>query len=320
MKKLMALLIVAVFFSLVFFLFYKEGTLPVDQYDQSYKIFVVKKGEGLTEIAKNLSQNDLIRNRLVFYLVVKKERYDKNLEAGDFRLSRSMSVYEIAKALTHGTLDVWVTIIEGMRREEVAQLMSQNLFIPESEFIKQSQEGYLFPDTSLIPRQATAGGIIDILTANFDKKYNGDLQSVARQRGLTENEIVTLASFVEREAHFDSDRQKVASIILKRYRAGWPLQIDASLQYALGYQPDTKTWWKKSLTSADLAIDSPYNTYKNTGLPPTPICNPGLASIKAVLQADPQTPYWFYVSDSQGHLHFAKTNEEQDANIQKYVR
>ncbi len=320
MKKLMALLAILTFFSLVFFLFYKEGTLPVDQYDQSYKIFIVKKGEGITEIAKNLSQNDLIRNKLVFYLVVKKEGYDKNLEAGDFRLSRSMNAYEIAKSLTHGTLDAWVTIIEGMRREEVAQLMSQNLFIPESEFIKQSQEGFLFPDTYLIPRQATAGGIIDILTANFDKKYSANLQSLARQKSLTENEVITLASLVEREARFDSDRQKVASIILKRYKAGWPLQIDASLQYALGYQPDTKTWWKKSLTSADLAIDSPYNTYKNTGLPPTPICNPGLASIKAVLQADPQTSYWFYVSDSQGHLHFAKTNEEQDANIQKYVR
>jgi UPF0755 protein len=111
----------------------------------------------------------------------------------------------------------------------------------------------------------------------------------------------------------------VASVILNRFKAGMKLDIDATVQYALGYQPLEKTWWKKDLTQDDLKIDSPYNTYTNPGLPPGPISNPGLASIKAVVEA-PETDYVFYVSDSSGKLHFAKTLEEHNENVRKYLQ
>lgn len=320
MKKNTAIISIIFFTIIGFYLFFKEGTLAVNKNDNNSKIFIVQRGESLSQIANKLSKEDLIRNKLVFYLIVKKLRIEKRIQAGDFRLSPSMDVYQLAKTLTHGTLDIWVTIIEGLRKEEIAQVVSQNLNIPELEFIKLAREGYLFPDTYLIPREATAGGVIDILINNFNLRFDDSLKQLAKKRGLTENEVITLASLVEKEARHDADRQKVAGIIIKRWKKDWPLQIDATLQYALGYQPEEKTWWKAYLTNNDKKIDSPYNTYENKGLPPGPIANPGLASIKAVVNAEQNTPYWYYLSDKSGNMHYAVTLEGHNANIKKYLQ
>ncbi len=302
------------------YLYYREGTLPINKNDKTTKIFIIQKGENLTSVAKNLYKAELIRNKLIFYLVIKQLGFEKKIQAGDFRLSPSMNASQIAETLTHGTLDVWVTIIEGLRKEEIAQIFSKELNIPENEFIKNAHEGYLFPDTYLIPRQATAEGVINLLTNNFNKKYNQKLKRKARLKGLTDLQVITLASLVEKEAKFNQDRKKVASIILKRIRNDWPLQIDATVQYTLGYQPNEKTWWKQKLTVDDLKIDSLYNTYKYKGLPPGPIANPGLSSIKAVVKANENTPYWYYLSDKSGQMHYSKNLEEHNANIKKYLR
>lgn len=302
------------------FLYFREGTLPVNSREPKTKIFVIQKGESLSVIAKNLANEELIRNKIVFYLVVKKMGIDKKIQAGDFRLTTSMDVYQIAQTLTHGTLDVWVTLIEGLRKEEIAQIISQNLNIPETEFIKYAKEGYLFPDTYLVPREATAGSVITILQKNFDNKFDLLLQQKAHERGLSIYQVLTLASLVEKEARVDRDRPEVAGILLKRLKNDWALQVDATIQYTLGYQPDQRTWWKKDLTDQDLKIDSLYNTYKNKGLPPGPICNPGLASIKAVIEANENTPYWFYLSDKNGKMHYATTIEEHNENVKKYLQ
>ena len=218
MKKFIIGIVIIIIAALGLFLYYEEGTLPVAKSNPQSRIFVVAKGESLSEIAKHLSNEGLIRNKIIFYLVVKQLGIDKTIEAGDFRLSSSMNVYQIAKALTHGTLDLWVTIIEGMRKEEVAQLISQNLNIPEVEFDKEAVEGYLFPDTYLFPREATSGAVIKILTDNFNKRLDESLKAQAKQNGLTVNEVLILGSLVEKEARFEADRQQVASILLKRYR------------------------------------------------------------------------------------------------------
>lgn len=136
----------------------------------------------------------------------------------------------------------------------------------------------------------------------------------------SDREVLILASLVEREAKFADDRRIVASIILKRAQNDWPLQLDATIQYALGYQRKEGTWWKKELTVDDLKVDSTYNTYERKGLPPAPICNPGLDSIKAALAADPSTPNWYYVNDKNGRIHVAKTLEEHNENIKKYIQ
>lgn len=319
MKKIWVVLVLFLTLTLGFYLYFKEGTLPVNIKDKAYKIFVIARGESIAQIAKDLEKEGLIRNKIVFYLVVKQLSIDSQIQAGDFRLSPSMNAYEIARALTRGTLDVWITIVEGLRKEEIAQILGRELNIPELEFLKYAKEGYLFPDTYLIPKEASTGAVISILTRNFNKKYDEKLKALARKKELTDEEIIILASLVEREAKFDHDRLLVSSVILNRLKNGMKLDIDATVQYALGYQPEVKSWWKENLTKEDLEIDSPYNTYRNPGLPPTPICNPGLAAIKAVIEA-PETNYLYYLSDKKGKIHLAKTLEEHNENIKKYLQ
>lgn len=319
MKRLIILLFVTVTIALVGWLIYKEGTLPINKTDKSTKIFVIQPGQGLNAIANNLAINKFIRNRIIFYLIIKSQGAERKIQAGDFRLSPSMNVFQIIEELQHGTLDIWVTIIEGLRKEEIAQILSQKFKIAEVDIIQKATEGYLFPDTYLIPTQANTEMILKIMEENFEKKF-APIRNQVKELKLTEMEAVTLASLVEREARDKQDRPIVASIILKRLRNDWPLQIDASIQYALGYQTAEKTWWKQNLTEADLKIDSPYNIYKNPGLPPDPICNPGLASLEAVANADINTPYWYYISDKTGKMHYSKTLEEHNANIDKYLQ
>lgn len=320
MKKLNILLILLIVISTFFYVFYREGSLPVNKNDRTSKIFIVKEGEPLNTIANNLANEKLIRNKIVFYLIVKQLGIEKKIQAGDFRLSPNMSAMSLAKNLTHGTLDIWVTLIEGTRKEEMAQIISKNLDIPEVEFIKLAEEGYIFPDTYLFPRTANAEKVMTIIGNNFKNKFSTEMHVLAKNKNLTEKQVLILASLVEREARQSSTRQKVAGIILKRYLNEMPLQIDATVQYALGYQVDEKTWWKNSLTTDDLKFDSPFNTYKNKGLPPGPICNPSLSSINAVLNADESTPYWYYITDKNGVMHYAVTLEEHQNNINKYLQ
>lgn len=320
MKKILFIgfLMVMVFFGSIYYL---DGLKPVSKTNKTSKIFVIQRGERIESIIKRLYEEKLIRSRVVFYLVVKRLGIEKRIQAGDFRLSSAMAAEEIAKTLTHGTLDIWVTVIEGLRKEEVAQIVSKNLGLPESVFITRAQEGYLFPDTYLMPKNADIEMVIKVFENNFRKKFTDDLKIKAENRlGMSEREIITLASMVEREAKTDEERKVVAGILWKRLKNDWPLQVDATVQYALGYQPKEKTWWKKNLTLEDLKINSSYNTYVNTGLPPTPISNPGLSSILAVVNAKIDTPYWYYLSDKTGRLHYAKTLEEHNRNIERYLR
>ena len=319
MKKIYLLVVILLIINISLFLYYKEGTMPVNKNDKTIKTFVINRGESLSSIAKKLSNEGLIRNKIVFYIATKKMGLDKKIQAGDFRLSPSMNIYQIIETLTHGTLDVWITFIEGMRKEEYAQIISKNFNIPELEFIKSAKEGYLFPDTYLIPKEANSETIIRLLEKNFHKKFNEELKQKALElKNLTPDQTVIIASLVEKEARFDQDRYLVASIILNRLKIGMKLDIDATVQYALGYQPKEKTWWKRNLTREDLEIDSPYNTYKSPGLPPTAIANPGLSSIKAVIFA-PKTDYFYYISDKKGKIHPAKTLEEHNQNIKRYL-
>ncbi|MBI4999169.1 endolytic transglycosylase MltG [Candidatus Gottesmanbacteria bacterium] len=301
------------------FFWWKISLTPVNPTSKTLKIFVVKKGEGVREIASRLKKEGLIRDQIVFFLLVKKLGIDQSLQAGDFRLNPAMDAQTIAQTLTRGMLDVWVTILEGWRNEEIALKFAQELFLPEAQFLQYAEEGYMFPDTYLIPKEATATAIVKILKDNFDKKFSQDLEEEALKNRLTKEEAIILASIVEKEASGEEDRGIIAGILLKRLKKGWPLQADATIQYILGYQPEERTWWKKSLTNADKKIVSLYNTYQNPGLPPGPISNPGLASIKAVVYPV-DSDFWYYLHDQEGKVHFAKTIEEHEENIAKYLR
>ncbi|MFA6017512.1 MAG: endolytic transglycosylase MltG [Patescibacteria group bacterium] len=318
MKKshiLLFLLILATTFS---YIFYREGSLPVNKTNSAVKIFVVKQGEPLDVIVNNLESEGFIRNKIVFYIIVKKLGIERKIQAGEFQLSPSMSANDVANNLTHGTSDTSITLIEGMRKEEMAEIISKTLDIPSIEVTQKTDEGYIFPDTYMVPKNSTFNTVNSIIKSN--NKFIEVLKNTNKSSRLTKKEIIILASLVEREARQSSTREKIAGIILKRYLADWPLQIDATVQYILGYQPNEKSWWKKELTQDDLKIDSPFNTYKHPGLPPEPICNPSLSSIKAVINADPNTPYWYYITDNNGVMHYSITLEEHEANIQKYLQ
>lgn len=317
MKKILVVLGLLSLISILTFVWWQNGLRPANTLDKTPKIFVVKNGEGVREIANNLKTGGLIKDPIVFFLLTKTEGIDKKIQAGDFRLNSAMSAQEVATNLTHGTLDIWTTIPEGLRATEIADILKAK--IPSySDYWKTAleiNEGYLFPDTYLIPRDADINMILSLLKNNFQKKFDGVKDT--KTTVLTDAQTVIIASIVEREAIFSEDRPMVASILINRLNIGMALGSDPTVQYAVGYQADTKSWWKKDLTIDDLAINSPYNTRKNAGLPPTPISNPGLSAIQAAL-TPAKTDYLYFFSDKQGHLHFATTLEGHNANIKKY--
>lgn len=306
---------IAIVTSLVFF----SLGQPVDKNDKTPIIFVVNQGEPVRSIANRLQEEGLIHNNLIFLLTVKRLGLEQKIQAGDFRLSKDLTPSQIAQELTTGSLDVWVQIIEGVRAEEIAEILKEKITTYENTWVRElkQREGYLFPDTYLIPKDTDVDLIITILTDNFDTKLT-PLQKDIGKNGLSLEESIILASIVEREALFDEDRPIITGILLNRLQIGMALQADATVQYALGFQPEENDWWKTNLTKEDLTINSPFNTYRRPGLPPRPISNPGLLSIKAVL-SPVNTDYLYYLHDSTGKTHYAETLEEHNGNIKKYL-
>lgn len=280
---------------------------PVNPRQPETAIVVIQRGQSVEEVGRKLKTAGLVRSVTAFKFGVIKRGLTKKIQAGDFRLTSAMSLDELIDELTHGTLDMWITFPEGWRREQMAQRLAENLSdsFDGQEFIRLSaaNEGYLFPDTYLIIKEASAGAIVKLLSETFQKKV-----------GAADRDTVILASIVEREARGEADRQLVANILVKRLKAGMGLNADATLQYALG-KPDN--WWPVP-SAADKLINSAYNTYKYKSLPPGPIANPGLKAMQAVWRAS-DTPYWYYLHDKQGEIHPAKTLAEQAENIRRYL-
>ena len=317
MKKIGILIAVLAVFAIGTLFWWQNGLLPQDSSNKTPKIFVINQGDGVREIANNLKKEGLIRDPIVFFLFTRSQGLDKKIQAGDFRLNPSLTMQEIANNLTHGTLDIWVTIPEGVRATEIANILKANKLPTYQDFWEEElekNEGYLFPDTYLIPKDADLDTVISLLKDTFETRYSS---LATPKNGLTKEQVVKIASMVEREARDAKDRTLVASVILNRFNIGMKLDIDATIQYALGYQKDQKRWWKKGLTLDDLKINSPYNTYRVAGLPPTPISNPGIESLRAVVNPA-QTDYLFYITDAKGINHYAETIQEHNANIERY--
>lgn len=300
--------------------FYIFNLEPVNPKNNQDIVFVVNPGEGISSISKRLESEHLIRNRYVFYLEVKRLNLEKQVQAGDFRLKQSMGTDEIAKNLTFGMLDVWVQIIEGVRSEEIAAQLKDKFEGYNASWATKlkEQEGYLFPDTYLIPKNADITDITNLLTSTFAKR-TATLKAQPNKNGLSFSQSVILASIVEREAPGnETDRKLVAAVLLNRYKLGMPLQADATVQYALGYSQAEKTWWRKNVTQTDLQLNSPYNTYKVAGLPPFPIANPGITALTAVINPT-QTDYLYYITGSDGKMYYARTFEEHNQNIARHL-
>lgn len=282
--------------------------------------FVVPKGQAVSVMANRLAEKKLIKHPLAFRYVVWRNGLAAKLQAGSFKLSAASSSAQIADRLTQGTNDVWVTIQEGLRREEIAALLAEQELASFSvqEFLDETAglEGQLFPDTYLIPREITVPALVDLLTRTYQTKQISENQAALSLSKRSEREVLVLASLVEREAIGQVQMQLVASILSKRLEIGMPLQVDATLQYAKGF--DGTSWWPTPLAT-DKTIASPFNTYLNAGLPPAPICNPGAVAFQAAVSPQP-TDYLFYLHDKEGKIHLAKTLEEHNQNIATYLR
>ncbi|MCL5003805.1 MAG: endolytic transglycosylase MltG [Patescibacteria group bacterium] len=324
-------LVVLAAFLLGGYAYYKISVTRTNYGQSGLAEFVVRPGEHVYEIADELRQAQLINSASAFKLYVRLHDLESKLQAGYYRLPRTLSIVQIVDVLQHGKFDVRLTFPEGWRREEMADYAARQLADPSfyEDFLKASQglDGYLFPDTYIVPHDIKAADLVRVMNNTFKEKYSQSIGGQDNSTNLSQKDIIILSSIVEREARKDEDRPIIAGILLKRLQSGWPLEADATVQYAVASQKlanlsfenlENFEFWPGEISLNDLKIDSPYNTRQHLGLPPSPICNPGLPSIKAVYQSV-ETPYWFYLTDKQGITHFAQTLAEHNRNIQKYL-
>lgn len=262
--------------------------------------------------------------------------------AGAFKISKSMNAFEIARVMKQEPYMKWVVIPEGLRKEQIAELIGDALgwdqeaktkWVGNYTSMKYDEiEGVYFPDTYLLPKDETGLQIADRLRAKFNEKFAPYLDKFTKAN-IKWNTALKIASIVQREAAGKSDMPLVAGIIWNRLTKGMKLETDATVQYArdsvthydkvpddvqLAGYTSQGSWWTP-IKAADEQIDSPYNSYLNKGLPPHPICNPGLEAIDAVLNSA-DTKCLYYLHDSSGQIHCAETYEEHKINVEKYLK
>lgn len=294
--------------------------------------FKILLGETVPTISGRLQQQGIIRNSAAFRYFLIYSGLDKGIQAGEYRLSPALNAMQIAQALQDATPEeVSFAILPGWRLEEIAAaLPTSGLQVEADEFLRlvkhpsgldhpaaeyPSLEGFLYPDVYRIKRDVTAEQLVMILLDHFDAQVDENLRSTLQTRGYDMLAAVTLASIIQREAVVAQEQPMIASVFDNRLAAGMKLDSDPTVQYALGYNAQQQTWWTNPLSAADLQINSPYNTYIQNGLPPGPICNPTLSSLRAV--AFPaSTPYYYFRArcDQSGRHVFARTYEEHLQN------
>lgn len=294
--------------------------------------FTVEAGERVDSIASHLEVVGLIRDADAFRAYLIYSGLDTTIQTGEYQLSAAMSAIEIARELQDATPEqVTFVILPGWRMEEIAaSLPTSGLSVSPEEFLTVARtpqpdydflagattaEGFLFPDSYTVPRAVTAEDLVNGFIRNFALRLTPDMENEFERQGLSIYQAVTLASLVEREAVQDEEKPLIASVYLNRLKIGMKLDADPTVQYALGYSPLRQSWWTSPLTLIDLQVNSPYNTYLNPGLPPTPIASPSLDALGAV--AFPaETNYIFFRAkcDRSGFHEFSETFDEHLAN------
>ncbi len=300
---------------------------PANYRGEQY-LFTVENGQSITRVISSLQDQGFIRSvsggRLVFWV-----SGVKVIQSGTYNISSRMDVWQIASIFSSGSSAVSnIVIPEGYTIQQIADLLekkgvadsseftnttknwtSQDVFL-QSRIKKDSLEGYLFPDTYRINKGTPTKDIVSMMLNNFQRRI-APLQTQIDKSGHTLNQILILASLVEDEARTETNRKLVAQVLLNRIAKGMRLDVDATVRYITGN-------WNNPITKADLNSNSPYNTRKFSGLPPTAICNPGLMSIQAVL-FPASTDALYYLTDKDGVMHYAKTLDEHNQNKAKYL-
>lgn len=284
---------------------------------QPETVITVSPGESVSAIAKDLSALHIVSHLDLFMDLVIAQGGERKVLSGDYIFHSRESVFSVSRRFVTANFEITpvkITIPEGSTSFDIAEILSKKfsnfnpvLFLSKTK----GEEGYLFPDTYFIFANTDPGDIAKNMENNFNTRIT-PLQSEISTSGHSLSQIITVASIVEVEAATTTDRKIVAGIIWKRLSDGIPLQLDSTLKYVTGKTSD-------ELTAQDLKSDSSYNTYVHIGLPPTPISNPGLDSIGAALNPT-ETPYYFFLADKNGKMHYATTLKQHDANIATYLR
>jgi UPF0755 protein len=308
------------------------------------KNFEVKEGEGSTEVGENLEKEGLVKSKYFFWYYAWKTKTDSKIQVGIYELAPNMSIGEIMEKFTKGEIIpqiVKLTIPEGFTNKKVVERLKEkkpelandfeaivnckcinqpqcvcDLFSDKYDFIKQLSsgidlEGYLFPDTYFIDKEDTAQILVAKFLGNFNRQVDSSLRQEITDQGKTLNEIVTMASIIEKEAKTEQDRKMVSGVFWNRIRDDHPLQSCATLAYILGID-------KVQYSYEDTQIQSPYNTYLNSGLPPGPVANPGLAAIRAAVYPEKSDYYYFLSDPVSGTIIYSKTIEEHNSNKDKF--
>lgn len=321
------------FFLFIFLIFvWQEIFLPKNVDFSERKIFSIEKGESFFRIAQNLEKENLIKSQFYFEIYLISKNQFRKLQTGEYLLSPSMTIPEIAQKIVSGdVIKEKITIIEGWNLRDIGwyfenrgMFQTEDLFeiakkdfSEDLDFLKDKPknldlEGYLFPDTYEIKRGGSLEEIVREMLQNFNRKLKPELREEISRREKNIFEIVTIASMSEKEVKDSEDKKLVSGILWKRLENGIPLQVDATISYITG---------KKTvkIPLEDFQIDSPYNTYKYKGLPLGPICNPGLNSIKAAIEPE-YSDYWYYLSTPEGKTIFSKTLKEHNIAKAKYLK
>jgi UPF0755 protein len=334
MSKFITYLVLFLILASAIFYWRYESSIysPIDSSDTTNISFVIKKGESAKTIAQNLEKKGLIKSNLATYIYIKFHNLDEKFIAGRFLLNKAMTTDKIISTLCDiSHAEFVITIQEGLTIKEIDEKIYNMGLIKSGDFISAVKnfngweyypflnnedltklslplEGYIYPDTYYInPNDFKSEEFIYTTLDNFEKKFT-DYQSQIKRHSI--NQIITMASILEKEVRGMEDKKIVSGILWKRLEADWQLGADATILYITD---DNK------ITSEDLNIDSPYNTRKNKGLPPGPISNPSMESIEAAMYPQ-ESDYWFYLTTlDTGEVIYAKTNDEQNANKEKYL-
>lgn len=294
------------------------------------KTIIIEPGSSTARIAALLKKEGMIKSSFLFCLAVKLKKADGKLQAGEYQLSQGTSIPQLIDKLLKGQPpSCTVTVQEGVTVDEIGEILEQNGLAQKGAFIQAASradkmadflppgykserplEGYLFPDTYRISRNMSPDEIVDLMIDRFRHTFTQEMRQRAAELKMTPHEVVTLASVIEREAVVDSERPVISGVYHNRLRRGMKLDADPTVLYAVKKRNGIPTL-------SDLNVNSPYNTYKNPGLPPGPICSPGLASIRAALY--PEThDYLYFVARNDGTHEFNSTYSAHLKSVRKY--
>ena len=310
------LLVFILFFSLLNFTYQyfvsAPSNFPIDEPVE------IVHGTSVLKIAEQLKDAGVVRSEFLLYAVLVAYYEPTDIKASTYIFSTPLSVHEVAKALTEGNYSydlVRLTHKEGMSVKAMAPDINNVLpHISQSEFIDFATpyEGELFPETYFVPKNIRLEELVNLMRDLYASTTQ-ELYATPTEHNLTQQEVLILASILEREANSVESMQEVANILLRRLDIDMPLQVDATMEYVLD-KPLSE------LTAEDLREDSPYNTYTRFGLPPTPIGNPGADALRAVMNATTATPYLFYITGNDGNFYYAEDFDQHRINVNRHLR